>query len=73
MGVAGTADFVQESLGANGLEVPADLVELLARIPHDLAGFGDVVEVGSEFQERELPAGSFLRYSGVGGHSVLPW
>jgi len=73
VGIAGTPDFIQEGLGAHGLEVPSDLVELLAGIPHDLAGLGDVVEVGSEFQERELPAGSFLRYSGVGGHSVLPW
>jgi len=73
MRIAGAANLVEESFGAEGLEVSADLVELLAGIAHDLAGFGDVVEVGSELQEGKLPTCRLLRYSSDGGHSILLW
>jgi hypothetical protein len=69
----GTAGLVDEPFGPERLEVAADLVELLARVAHDLACFADVVQVGGEFEEAEFPSGSLLGYSGVGGHSVLLW
>jgi len=45
----GSWQAVQESLGAVGLEVTPDLVELLAAVAHDLTGFTDVAEFFSEF------------------------
>jgi hypothetical protein len=39
----GTGETIQEALGSIGLEVAADLVKLLPRIAHHLAGLADVV------------------------------
>jgi hypothetical protein len=41
---AGAGDPVEQPLSAVGLEVAADLVELLARIAHHPAGFADIAE-----------------------------
>lgn len=40
---------VKQALGAVGLVVAADFVELLAGIAHDAAGFGDVLQIRSKF------------------------
>jgi hypothetical protein len=64
MGFLGTGQAVEQALGAEGLEVPSDLVELLAGVTHDLAGLGYVVEFSGEFEEAELAACDFVS----GGH-----
>src|SRR5262245_11912444 len=43
---AGAGDLVEQPLGAIGLEVAADLVELLAAIAHYPTGLADVAEIG---------------------------
>ena len=69
MGAAGAGHAVDEAVGAKGLEVAADLVELLAGIAGQFAGSGNVIEVGSELQQSELAA-CYL----VGrGHVDLRW
>ena len=65
----GAGQAVDQPLGAIGLEVASDLVELLARIAHHLAGAADIGEVGGEFQQRELAA----CYLVLGGHDRLPF
>ena len=45
---------VQQTLGAVGLDVAPDLVELLARVAHYLAGPTDVIELLGQLQQREL-------------------
>jgi hypothetical protein len=54
---------VHQTIGAIGLEVAADLVELLAAVTHELAGFGDVAEVGCEVEQAEL-APCYLLFRG---------
>ena len=60
---------VDQPLGALGLEVAADLVELLARISHQFAGATDIGEIGGQLQQRELAACYFV----LGGHGRLPF
>ncbi len=50
---------VEEALGAGGLKVAADLVELLAGVSHDLAGLGYIVKFRGQFEETELASGDF--------------
>jgi hypothetical protein len=58
---------VEQALGAKGLEVAADLVELLARVAHHLAGPADVLQLLGQFQQRQLaPCYLVLR-----GHVLL--
>jgi hypothetical protein len=51
---AGTGQAVEQPVGAVSLEVPADLVELLARIAHHPAGLADVAELGRELEQAAL-------------------
>ena len=57
---------VDQPFGAVGPEVPAELVELLARVAHHAAGLGDVVELGRKIEQRELAACYIL----IRGHDV---
>lgn len=50
----GAGKPVDQVLGAVGLEVAADLVELLAGIAHRLAGAGNIRKFGREFEQAEL-------------------
>ena len=70
MGFLGAGEAVEEAFCTEGLEVAADLVELLPGVSHNLAGLGNVVEVGGEFEQAELAAGDFLFSGHVG---VLVW
>ena len=58
-----------QPLGAVGLEVAADLVELLARVTHDHAGLGDVVQLLGQLQHRQLAAATLsfvvMSFSGL--------
>jgi hypothetical protein len=64
---------VDQPLRAEGLEVAADFVELLAGVTHQLASLRDIVEIARQFEQRELAAcyfllrghGRFLRESDV--------
>ncbi len=40
--------FVEQALGAIGLVVASDFVELLAAVSDELAGFADVIELFGE-------------------------
>ena len=40
--------FVEQSLGAIGLEITANFVELLTTVADELAGFADVIELFGE-------------------------
>lgn len=42
-------DLVDEPLGADGLIVATDLVELLSGVAHDLAGLADVLQTLGQF------------------------
>jgi hypothetical protein len=64
---AGAGDPVEQPVGAIGLKVPTDLVELLARIAHHPAGLADVAEFGRELQQAALAACYLL----VRGHVDL--
>jgi hypothetical protein len=50
----GAGQPVQQPLGTIGLEVAPDLVKLLARIAHDLAGLADVGQLASQFEQAQL-------------------
>jgi hypothetical protein len=64
---AGAGDLVEQPLGAIGLEVAADLIELLAAVAHHPAGLADIAELGGQFEQTELaPCYLLLR-----GHVVL--
>jgi len=67
MRALGTGQPIDQAVGAVGLEVAADLVELLARVAHQLAGLGDVVEVARQLEQRELAPCYFV---GGRGHVV---
>ncbi len=41
-------EFVEQALGAIGLVVTANLIELLAAVADELAGFADVIELFGE-------------------------
>ena len=60
---------VDQPFGTIGLEVAADLVELLAGVTHQLAGAADIGEVGGQLQQRELAT----CYLVLGGHDRLPF
>jgi hypothetical protein len=60
---AGADQAVEQPVGAIGLEVPADLVELLARIAHHPAGLADVAELGGELEQAAL-APCYLLFRG---------
>ena len=45
----GARQAINQALRATGLEVAADLVELLAGVAHYLAGFGDVAQILGQF------------------------
>jgi len=61
------SNLVEQAFGAVGLEVAADLVELLTAVAHHPAGLADVAELGRQLQQAEL-APCYL----VGrGHVVL--
>ena len=51
MGFSGARKPVDEAFGAEGLEVAADLVELLSGVSHELAGLGYVVEFVGQFKQ----------------------
>jgi len=67
VGRAGARHAVEQPVGAVGLEVAADLVELLAGIAHHLAGLADVPQVAREFEQAQLAPCYLL----VRGHVVL--
>jgi hypothetical protein len=69
MRATGAGQPVDETIGAVGLEVAADLVELLAGVAHQLAGPGDVVELARQLEQRQLAPGYLV---GGRGHVVLP-
>ena len=71
--IARATNFIEKVFGVRVSGSFTDLIELLTGIAHDLAGFGDVVEVGGEFKEGELSSDRLPGYSGVGGHSVFLW
>lgn len=60
MRVARAGDPVEQAVGAVGLEVTADLVELLAAIADDAAGLADVAELAGMKIPAKPPA-----YSGM--------
>ena len=65
----GAGKPVDQALGAIGLEIAPDLVELLTGITHHLAGSGDIGEFCGKFEQTELaPCHLVLR-----GHVVLRW
>jgi len=51
---AGAGQTIEQPVGAEGLEVPADLVELLARVAHHPTGSADVAELGRELEQAAL-------------------
>jgi hypothetical protein len=50
----GTRQPVDEPFGSIGLEIAPDLVELLARIAHHLAGAGHIGKFAREIEQRQL-------------------
>lgn len=64
----GAGQPVDQPLGAIGLEVAADLVELLARVAHHLAGAGNVGQLARQFEQRELAT----CYLVLAGHGRVP-
>jgi len=72
MGFSGARKPVDEAFGAEGLEVAADLVELLSGVSHELAGLGYVVEFVGQFKQAELASGD-LDFSGHVGFLVWFW
>jgi len=64
---AGAGQPIDQPLGPLGLEVPADLVELLPAVAHHPAGLADVAEVGGKLQQAQLAPCYLL----VRGHVVL--
>ena len=67
MRVAGTGDPVEQAVGTVGLEVAPDLIELLAAVADDAAGFTDVAKLAGKLEQSELaPCYLLLR-----GHVVL--
>ena len=66
----GAGQPVDQRLGAVGLEVAADLVELLAGVAHHLAGPADVAEILRQLEQGELAT----CYPCVRGHvDLLGW
>ena len=65
---ARTGQSVDQPLGAVGLEVTTDLVKLLARVPHYLAGAAHVVQLLGELQQRQLAS----CYLVLRGHVLSP-
>jgi len=65
--IAWPGQTIEQAVCPIGLEVAADLVELLTRIAHHLAGFRDVAEIGGEIKQAELAPCYLL----VRGHVVL--
>lgn len=57
---AGAGRAVEQALGAIGLEIAADLVELLAAVAQQLAGLGDIAKVGGRLQQRQLASCYFV-------------
>jgi hypothetical protein len=57
---AGAGDPVEQALSAVGLEVPAYLVELLARVAHHPASFAHVAEFRGELEQAALTPCYFL-------------
>lgn len=68
----GAGQPVEQPVGAIGLEVAADLIELLARIAHQLAGVGDVAEVGGELQQRRQGNGDDVKHCHVRTCALRP-
>ncbi len=60
--------FVEQALGAIGLVITTDFVELLTTVADELAGFTDVIELFGERWQAEFATCYFL----VGGHTVTP-
>ena len=54
VGTLGPLHLVDQALGAEGLVVAADLVELLPAVADQLAGLADVAEILREFEQAEL-------------------
>ena len=67
VGAAGAGQPVDQPLGTKGLEVPADLVELLPAVAHHPAGLAHVAQIGGKFQQAQFAACYLL----VRGHVVL--
>ena len=64
---SGAGQTVDQAVGAVGLEVATDLVELLPAVDHHLTGFGDIAEVGGQLQQRQLASCYLL----LRGHVAL--
>jgi len=54
MRVARAGDPVEQAVGAVGLEVAADLVELLAAVADDLTGLACTAELDRKLEQGEL-------------------
>ena len=66
-GAAGAALLLDERSDAADLDRPADLIESIAVVAHDAAGLGEVLQLLSKMQQRELPSSTL----GQGGRSIL--
>jgi hypothetical protein len=64
---AGAGQAVEQAVGAVGLEVAPNLIELLARVAHHAASFADVAELGGELEQAALAACYLL----LRGHVAL--
>jgi hypothetical protein len=47
-------DLVEQAFGAVGLEVAADLLELLAAVAHHPTGLGNVAQVGGQLGAHDI-------------------
>lgn len=53
-------ETIKEAFGPVSLEVTPDFIELLSRVTHEGASFGNVVEVFCEFEETEFATSDFV-------------
>jgi len=59
----GSRESVEQAFSSAGLVVAMDLIELLAGVAHDLAGFAAVAQLGGKLQQAELATCYFGRGS----------
>ena len=64
--VARTASLLDERGDAAGLEGSTHLVEGVAVVAHDFAGFGDVAEFLGEMKQRQLSSGTLSECGHLG-------
>lgn len=60
-------ELVEQTVGAEALEVAADLVELLTAVVDDVTGLARVAQVAGEFEHAEIASCCLL----LRGHVVL--